>query len=57
MHCKDIVDLAVARGLWRPRDGKTPANTLYAAILREIKAKGDSSRFVKADRGKFALVK
>ncbi len=55
MRCKDIVDLAVARGLWTPGGGKTPSNTLYASILREIKTKGDASRFVKADRGKFAL--
>ena len=55
MRCKDIVDLAVARGLWTPGNGRTPANTLYASILREIKTKGDASRFVKADRGKFAL--
>jgi len=55
MRCKDIVDLAVARGLWTPRDGKTPANTLYAAISREIKTKGDASRFAKAERGKFTL--
>jgi len=41
--------------LWTPRDGKTPANTLYAAISREIKLKGDASRFAKAERGKFAL--
>ena len=56
MRCKDIVDLAVARGLWTPGDGKTPANSLYAAILREITTKGSESRFVKAERGKFALV-
>ena len=55
MRCKDIVDLAVARGLWAPRSGKTPANTLYAAILREINTKGADSRFAKVERGKFAL--
>ena len=55
MRCKDIVELAVKRGLWAPRTGKTPASTLYAAILREITAKGDASRFVKTERGKFAL--
>jgi hypothetical protein len=55
MRCKDIVDLAVARGLWTPGNGRTPANTLYASILREIKTKGDASRFVKAERGKFGL--
>jgi len=55
MRCKDIVDLAVARGLWTPGEGKTPSNTLYASILREIKTKGEASRFVKTERGKFAL--
>jgi hypothetical protein len=57
MRCQDIVDLAIERGLWTPGEGKTPANTLYASILREIKTKGASggSRFVKAERGKFAL--
>ncbi len=55
MRCKDIVDLAIKRGLWAPRTGKTPASTLYAAILREITLKGDASRFAKTERGKFAL--
>ncbi|MBN2583204.1 MAG: winged helix-turn-helix domain-containing protein [Planctomycetes bacterium] len=57
MRCKDIVDLAVERGPWTPGEGKTPANTLYASILREITTKGQASRFVKAERGKFALAK
>jgi hypothetical protein len=56
MRCKDMVDLAVQRGLWAPRNGgKTPAATLHAAISREIKTKAEASRFVKADRGKFGL--
>jgi len=55
MRCKDIVDLAIGRGLWTPGKGKTPANSLHAAIQREIKTKGTASRFVKAERGKFAL--
>ena len=55
MRCKDIVDLAINRNLWTPGNGKTPANSLYASILREIKTKGTASRFVKAERGKFAL--
>ena len=38
-----------------PGHGKTPASTLYAAILREITLKGDASRFAKTERGKFAL--
>jgi hypothetical protein len=57
MRCKDIVDLAVERGLWTPGNGRTPANTLYASILREINTKGEASRFIKAERGKFALAK
>ena len=57
MRCKDIVGLAIERGLWTPGIGRTPANTLYASILREIKTKGDASRFVKAECGKFALAK
>jgi len=56
MRCQDIVKLAIDRNLWTPGKGKTPASTLYAAIHREIKAKGDASRFRKAERGKFALV-
>ena len=55
MRCKEIVDLVVKRQLWTPGKGKTPASTLYAAILREITTKGDACRFVKTERGKFAL--
>ena len=56
MRCQTIVDLAIQRALWTPRKGgKTPANTLSAAIRREIKAKGDASRFRLAERGKFEL--
>jgi hypothetical protein len=51
---QEMVGLATGRHLWQPGRGKTPANTLHAAISREIKVKGDTSRFVKADRGKFA---
>jgi hypothetical protein len=40
-----------------PGGGATPAATLYSAILREIKAKGKESRFVKTERGKFGLAK
>ena len=55
LRCKDIVDLVVKRQLWTPGKGKTPASTLYASILREITTKGTESRFVKTERGKFAL--
>ncbi|GEM_PF-5876952 len=44
----------IAFPFWTPRKGKTPAATLYAAILREITTKGETSRFVKTERGRFA---
>jgi hypothetical protein len=40
--------------MWTTK-GKTPAATLYAAILREIQKKGSEARFKKVDRGQFAL--
>ena len=54
MSAKDLVAAAAARGLWSSPGGKTPEATLYAAILREINAKGDKSRFKKTARGLFA---
>ena len=48
-----IVEKALATGLWSSQ-GKTPAATIYAAMIREIKAKGDDARFRKVDRGRFA---
>jgi hypothetical protein len=55
MRCKDIVEQAINQNLWQPGKGLTPASTLYAAIGREIKTKGDASRFVKAERGMFTV--
>jgi len=52
LSCKTMVHLMLERKLWKT-GGKTPANTLYAAILREIKIKGSDSRFRKVERGKF----
>ncbi len=54
MNAKDIVAEMAAKGLWKSPGGKTPHATIYAAILREITAKGRDARFVKADRGMFA---
>ena len=50
---RDMVSEAKSRGLWSPGTGKTPEQTLYSAIMREIKTKGDASRFVKDARGHF----
>ena len=41
-----------AKGLWATK-GATPEATIYAAIIREIAAKGKASRFRKTDRGTF----
>jgi hypothetical protein len=54
MRCKDMVDTMLANGLWKT-DGKTPAATIYAAILREIQTKGSEARFKKTDRGLFTI--
>jgi len=53
MQAKAIVEQVVKRGLWKPGAGKTPHATLYAAMTREIAAKGKDARFRKVDRGQF----
>lgn len=54
MRTHDLIDKMAELGLWKSPGGQTPASTLYAAILREIRNKGATSRFVKQDRGLFA---
>nr|UXE45617.1 hypothetical protein Hi04_10k_c5016_00026 [uncultured bacterium] len=49
-----MIEKMAAKKYWVSPGGQTPAATLYAAILREINAKGKESRFTKADRGLFA---
>ena len=39
MNTKELLAEVQAKGLWQPSEGKTPANTLYAAILRDITTK------------------
>jgi hypothetical protein len=56
LGAKEMVGQMLAKGLWRT-GGKTPSATIYSAILREIRDKGDASRFAKAGRGKFTLAK
>jgi hypothetical protein len=55
MTCQEMIAAMAEKGYWTSPGGKTPHATLYSAILREITTKGADSRFVKADRGKFAL--
>ena len=54
LGCKEMVERMLAKGLWQTK-GKTPAATLYSAIIREIAAKGKDARFRKDGRGQFAL--
>ena len=55
MAAKEMIETMTAKGYWTSPAGKTPAQTLYAAIIREINTKGVDARFVKTDRGRFAL--
>ena len=55
MTCAAMIAAMADKGYWTSPAGKTPDATLYAAILREITVKGDQARFVKTERGKFAL--
>jgi len=54
MRCGDMVEKMLATGMWKT-DGKTPAATIYAAILREIQTKGSAARFKKTARGLFTV--
>ncbi len=53
MRAGEMIEAMEARGLWKSPGGKTPEATLYAAIIREIAAKGKASRFRKVERGLF----
>ncbi|HLO40902.1 MAG TPA: HTH domain-containing protein [Phycisphaerales bacterium] len=53
MRAKEMIAAMETKGLWRSPGGKTPEATLYAAIIREIAAKGEKARFKKHERGVF----
>jgi hypothetical protein len=53
MNCQEMIQAMAAKGYWTSPAGKTPAATLYSAIAREIKIKGDQARFHKTARGQF----
>jgi hypothetical protein len=55
MTCQELITAMAAKGYWSSPAGKTPAATLYSALLREATTKGDQSRFLKTERGKFGL--
>ena len=53
MRAKEMIAAMEAKSLWKSPGGKTPEATLYAAIIREIAAKGREARFRKHERGVF----
>ena len=53
MGCKELIEAMAAKKLWTSPGGKTPAATLYSAIIREIAVKGKEARFTKTERGRF----
>jgi hypothetical protein len=55
MSCKEMIAAMAAQGYWSSPAGRTPEATLYSAILREVNTRGEQARFVKAQRGRFAL--
>ncbi len=57
LTCKQMIETMAAKDYWKSVGGKTPQNTLYAAIAKEINTKGKESRFQKVERGQFALKK
>ena len=57
MRAKEMIARMEAKGLWKSPGGKTPEATLYAAIIREIAAKGTAARFKKHERGVFVAGK
>ena len=53
MKVKEIAEIALASGICKLK-GATPEFTISAFLQREIKDKGQDSRFVKTGRGLFA---
>jgi hypothetical protein len=57
MNCRQLIEAIIAKDYWQPNAGKTPQNTLHAALCKEIKTKGADSRFAKVGRGQFVLMR
>ncbi|MCO6438173.1 MAG: winged helix-turn-helix domain-containing protein [Phycisphaerae bacterium] len=53
MRAQELIAAMAEKGLWSSPNGQTPHATLYAAMQREISAKGKDARFRKVDRGQF----
>ena len=57
LRSQELIDLMAEKGYWSSPNGRTPAATLYAALIREIKSKGKDARFKQVGPGQFALAK
>ena len=55
MNCKEILEAILERHLWTPTNSKTPEQSIYGSIFREINIK-EHPRIVKSDvKGKFRI--
>ncbi len=54
LNAKEMIEAMEAKGYWTSPGGKTPHATLYSSILRDLAA-GDDAKFVKTERGRFAV--
>ena len=54
MNAQELITAMETKGYWTSPGGKTPHATLYSAILRDL-AKGEDSKFVKTERGRFTV--
>jgi vancomycin resistance protein YoaR len=57
MTTREMIETMASKGYWTSPAGATPDRTLYSAILREVNTKGKDARFVRTERGKFAVKK
>jgi len=60
MSTAKMVEIAMSKGYWKPaKGGKTPSNTLYAMILRDMQKHAGDAKFRRAEehfgRGRFFL--
>ncbi|MBK8915030.1 MAG: winged helix-turn-helix domain-containing protein [Phycisphaerales bacterium] len=53
MRSQEMIAAMAEQGLWSSPNGRTPAATLYSALLREIQHRAGEARFKKSDRGLF----
>ncbi len=54
LSCRQLIQIMAEKGLWKSPAGASPDRTVYSAMLREIATKGERSRFVRVERGRFA---